>query len=86
MDKEPEIEFEITPHPAALKRLGLEEDEAIELVAAGLEAYLRELSTSESDAAPDFRDYIVRVGKQPLRLGDIADIAIATDPAPDDDE
>ena len=39
MDREPEIEFEITPRPAAMKKFALSEEDCVDIVAEGLAIY-----------------------------------------------
>ena len=78
MDHEPEIEFEINPKPAALKRLRLSEEEIVDLVAEGLERYLAELGQAPQDErVPSYLEHRIQVQGQSMRLADLADIQIS---------
>ncbi len=62
MDHEPEIEFEINPKAAALKRFAMTEDECVDVVAEGLQAYLEELGAAPQDVRmPSFTEHTVQV-------------------------
>jgi hypothetical protein len=81
MDHEPEIEFEINPRPAALKRFGLSEEECVDVVSEGLEDYLQALGEAPGDEeVPSFTEHVVQVKGRPCRLGDLAEIAISGGP------
>ncbi len=78
MDHEPEIEFEINPKASALKRYALTEDECVDVVAEGLQAYLQALGEAPAEARmPSFTEHTVQVKGRSCRLGDLADIAIS---------
>lgn len=77
MEHEPEIEFEILPRPAALRKFHLTEEECVDLVAEGLEAFLEALGASDEEPVPNFMDHVIQVGSHACRLGDLAEIEIS---------
>jgi len=79
MDREPEIEFEITPRPAAMKKFALSEEDCVDIVAEGLAIYLDELGKSQDERVPKYEDHKVQVGGKSCRLGDLAEIEILGD-------
>jgi len=79
MDREPEIEFEIVPRPAAMKKFALSEEECVDIVAEGLAIYLDELGKSQDAVVPKYEDHKVLVAGKRCRLGDLAEIEILGD-------